>query len=266
VLPCNSTEGNPFATLKFYVTPTEDSSKLTIYANRHFTIADLSMKLAVAEEITLNETEAYTAVTEDTYANVTMNRKVVAGINAVAVPFDLNAEQVKAVFGENAQVYTFEDVPDGENSQINFNTKDANTIEANVPVLVGDATASNSQTINGVILKAGEAKVSGTNFDFVGNYEGTVKVAANDYFVSGGKLYKSEGNTNLKSFRAFIQNKANTNGEVKLCIDGVATSIDEIVNGQSSMVNGNIYNLAGQRVSKTTRGIYVKNGRKVVVK
>lgn len=239
---------------------------LSVIANGNTFMTDFIIKKAVVEGITLNETEAYTAVTEDTYANVKMNRKVVAGINAVAVPFDLTAEQVKAVFGENAQVYTFEDVPDGENSQINFNTKETNTIEANVPVLVGGATESTTKTINGVILKAGEAKVSGTNFDFVGNYEGTVKVAANDYFVSGGKLYKSEGNTNLKSFRAFIQNKANTNGNVKLCIDGVATSIDEIVNGQSSMVNGNIYNLSGQRVSKATKGIYVKNGRKVVVK
>ncbi|MBP5515089.1 MAG: hypothetical protein J6Y04_10010 [Bacteroidaceae bacterium] len=261
----NVSEGNPFVTLKFYVTPTEDSSKLTIYANHHFTIADLSMKLAVAEEITLDETVAFEQA-EETYANVTMNRKVVAGINAVAVPFDLTTEQVKAVFGENAQVYTFEDVPDGENSQINFNTKEENTIEANVPVLVGGATESTQQTINGVILKAGEAKVTGTNFDFVGNYAGTVKVAANDYFVSGGKLYKSEGNTNLKSFRAFIQNKANTNGNVKLCIDGVATSIEAIENGQLTIDNEAIYNLAGQRVSKATKGIYVINGRKVVVK
>ena len=239
---------------------------LSVIANGNTFMTDFIIKKAVAEEITLNETEAYTAVTEDTYANVTMNRKVVAGQNAVAVPFDLTADQVKAVFGENAQVYTFEDVPDGENSTINFNTKEANTIEANVPVLVGGATASTQQTINGVILKAGNPVVAGTNFDFVGNYAGTVKVAAGDYFVSGGKLYKSAGDTNLKSFRAFIQNKTNTNGNVKLCIDGVATSIDEIVNGQSSMVNGNIYNLAGQRVSKATKGIFIKNGKKVVVK
>lgn len=260
-------ESDPWDEFKvFFETGEAGNYRLGMWTSKHTTFTDLVLKKAVAEEITLNETEEYTAVTEDIYANVTMNRKVVAGINAVAVPFDLTTEQVKAVFGENAQVYTFEDVPDGENSQINFNTKEENTIEANVPVLVGGATESPQQTINGVILKAGEAKVTGTNFDFVGNYAGTVKVAANDYFVSGGKLYKSEGNTNLKSFRAFIQNKANTNGNVKLCIDGVATSIEAIENGQLTIDNEAIYNLAGQRVSKATKGIFIKNGKKVVVK
>jgi hypothetical protein len=43
-----------------------------------------------------------------------------------------------------------------------------------------------------------------------------------------------------------------------------ATGIDEI-NGQSSMVNGqSIYNLAGQRVNKAQKGIYIVNGKKVL--
>ena len=48
-------------------------------------------------------------------------------------------------------------------------------------------------------------------------------------------------------------------------IDGLETAISEI-NADVEKENGVIYNLAGQRVSKATRGIYVKNGKKVVVK
>ena len=250
----------------YFTTGAAGKYVLTLANNGNTWMTNVSLVKIASAELALNEGVAYEAIDRTYYESVTMNRKVVEGINAVSVPFDLTADQVKAVFGENAQVYTFEDVPSGENSQINFNTKEENTIEANVPVLVGGATASTQQAIDGVILKAGEARVKGTNFDFVGNYAGIVKVKANDYFISGGQLYKSAGNTNLKSFRAYIQNMGEATGEVKLYIDGVATSIDEIVNGQSSMVNGNIYNLAGQRVSKTSRGIYVKNGRKVVIK
>ena len=42
----NKTE-NPFQTLTFQVTPTADNSILKIYANKHFTIADLSLKRVV---------------------------------------------------------------------------------------------------------------------------------------------------------------------------------------------------------------------------
>ncbi len=36
--------GNPFVTLRFYLRPKADSSILKIYANHHFTVADLSLK------------------------------------------------------------------------------------------------------------------------------------------------------------------------------------------------------------------------------
>lgn len=42
----NATE-NPFQTLTFQITPTADNSILKIYANKHFAIADLSLKRAV---------------------------------------------------------------------------------------------------------------------------------------------------------------------------------------------------------------------------
>ena len=43
---------------------------------------------------------------------------------------------------------------------------------------------------------------------------------------------------------------------------GTATGIDKVQNA----AKGAIYNLAGQRVAKTTKGIYVSGGRKVAVK
>lgn len=42
-----------------------------------------------------------------------------------------------------------------------------------------------------------------------------------------------------------------------------ATGI-EMVNGQSSMVNGSIYNIAGQRLNKIQKGINIMNGKKIL--
>ncbi len=263
VAAINTAEGNPFATLKFYVTPTAESSVLKIYGNHHFVIADLSMKLAVAEDMTINDNAEF-AQTEEKYANVTLNRSFKKGYNSVVLPFAMTAEQVAAAFGQDAKVYAYsEDSQDPSDATINFNSKDENTIEANVPVLLGGVTETNQITVSSVLVKTAEAKVSGTNFDFVGTYA-PMTVENGDYFIGNGAVYKSSGATSMNAFRAYIKAKG-ASGEVKLFIDGgLATGIDEI-NG-AAVENGAIYNLAGQRVNKAQKGVFIVNGKKVAVK
>jgi hypothetical protein len=45
----------------------------------------------------------------------------------------------------------------------------------------------------------------------------------------------------------------------------VATGIEEI-SPASTTADGKVYNLAGQRINKATKGLYIINGKKVVVK
>ena len=47
---------------------------------------------------------------------------------------------------------------------------------------------------------------------------------------------------------------------------GDATGISEIANGEQPTANSTIFNLAGQRVSKAQKGLYIVNGKKVSVK
>ena len=47
-------------------------------------------------------------------------------------------------------------------------------------------------------------------------------------------------------------------------VDGIETAISEI-NGAAAE-NGAIYNLAGQRVNKAQKGVFIVNGKKVIVK
>ena len=48
-------------------------------------------------------------------------------------------------------------------------------------------------------------------------------------------------------------------------LGGGTTGIDA-VNGSEVTVNGEYYNLAGQRVAQPTKGLYIVNGKKVLVK
>ena len=218
----------------------------------------------IADAVTYAET-ANNTIENVELANVTITRNIKEGFNTIVLPFDLTIADVQAAFGTGTQVYTFEDVANGTNSTINFNRNNAGTISANVPVLINATQASTSQVFNGVEVKASsEAKVEGTNFDFVGIYA-PVTVAEKDYFISNGAVYKSIGATNLNAFRAYIFNKdKSVGGTVKMYIDGTATSISEI-NGEAAE-DGIIFNLAGQRVNKARKGVNIVNGKKIVVK
>ncbi len=259
----NNAEVNPFTTLKFYFKPTADNSILKIFANHHFTIADLSLMKAVAENITLNEDADYAPA--NTYANVTLKRTIKEGFNTVCLPFDLTTEQVESVFGTDAKVYEYSETADGTNSTIYFNSKEGNTIAANVPYLVNATAAATEKTIEGVVTSdAGVKNVTGTNFDFVGTFDATTDVAEGDYFVGNGAIYESTGATTIAAFRAYI--KAKTDGATaRLVINGEEATGIETVAAKTGK-NEKVYNLNGQLVNGAQKGIFIKNGKKVVVK
>ena len=196
-------------------------------------------------------------------ANVTMNRTIKEGYNTVVLPFTVTTNQVAEAFGAGTEVYNFsqssEDAADGK---ISFNKGDG-SISANTPVLIKAASASSTQNFNGVqIVAADEAKVSGTNFDFVGTYAASITIPEGDYFIGNNALYKSAGETTLKAFRASI--KAKSGGAARLVIDGVETGIEAL--DATAVDNGKLYNLNGQIVKNAQKGIFIQNGKKVVVK
>ena len=72
----------------------------------------------------------------------------------------------------------------------------------------------------------------------------------NDSPVPAGKAYLQVDGTNVPEFLDFEEN---------------TTGIDA-VRGQKEEVRGEFYNLAGQRVAQPTKGLYIVNGKKVVIK
>ncbi len=182
--------------------------------------------------VAMNEAQAFSALADIEGANVTMARTSKVGYNTVALPFNLTEAQVKEVFGDEAEVYSYSDEGDANNTTVNFN-KTTTAIEANVPVLVKASKEATEIKVDDVTVKTGAAKVEGTNFDFVGNYGGKITLAEGIWFVGNDALYKSAGNTNMKGFRAFLQAKEEVGGEVKLFIGGIETAISEI-NGEAA--------------------------------
>lgn len=191
-----------------------------------------------------------------------MTRTIVADKwNTLVLPFDLTAEQVKATFGEGADVEEFSNT---EGSVLNFTKTDA--IKANTPVLI-KAAAAESLTFEGVNIVNPNPKAEGTNWDFVGTYRSNTAVPSESYMLQNNGLYKSDGTAAtyyVNAFRGYFEPKSTASAKPMLNIDGTATSIDNVVSGVDS--EGNVYNLAGQKVGKSYKGLLIKNGKKYVNK
>ena len=86
----------------------------------------------------------------------------------------------------------------------------------------------------------------------------------------GGKntLYYPQNGASIGACRAYFQltNAVATVKAFNISFgDGTETSIS-LTPADSHVIEGSIYNIAGQRLSKPQRGINIINGRKVVVK
>jgi hypothetical protein len=81
---------------------------------------------------------------------------------------------------------------------------------------------------------------------------------------STGKIQKGGANATMKGFRAYFELPAGANG-ARMIIDGEdVTAISSII---TDAENGNaIYNLNGQRVNAATKGVYIINGKKMIIK
>ena len=134
-------------------------------------------------------------------------------------------------------------------------------VPAGTPVMLKGASATATATIGSNYV------ATPLTSTLTGTYLALAVTAETDYFlgVSEGEVgfYKWTGTT-LKANRAYLPASA-VSSEVK----GLKLNLgdaDAIQGVEAEQEQGAIYNLAGQRVSKAVKGIYIINGRKVVVK
>lgn len=196
--------------------------------------------------------------------DVTLTRTIKADTwNTFVVPFQITNDELKVAFGDDVEVAEESEVAHGDLSTISFTKMETPAITPNKPVLLKTSTAGTVYNFEGRTIATSEPVVIGTNFDFVGTYA-SGKIAAGDYFIGSDKLFLSDGSVNVAGTHAYLKAKA-AGVKAELFIDGVATAIESI-DAETAQPAGAIYNVAGQRVQKAQRGLYIMGGKKVVVK
>ena len=224
------------------------------------------VKYTKADEIAINEGVNYTPTAND-FADVTLTRTLSnENWNTFCVPFDIDNATLAAKFGTVEVAEFSEESVDPANATVNFTKMATPAITANVPVLLKTSTAPASVTFNGVVIKTGDAKVAGTNFDFVGSYDASTYVTTGNYYLSANKLYKSakDDGTFIKGTRAYIKAKTPGARIANFSIDDETTGINVIEATDNS--NNALYNLNGQKIQNAKKGIFIQNGKKVVIK
>jgi len=201
-------------------------------------------------------------------ADVTVARTLKAGWNAVVLPFALTADDITNAFGADAEVATYDgDEQNGDNVHINF--AKATTVAAGVPFLLYLKTAPASAPVftdKAVNFTVNNAE--GNVFDFVGTFANTT-AATGDYILSGGKFKNAAGGNAINAYRAYLKLKGAAASRVSLYIDGflVENETTAITGAKMNGQQENVYSLSGQKMNnQLKKGIYIINGKKVVIK
>jgi len=277
-LECDDTN---FVADDYYASWTGSAQSVTFTTTQqtHATQIIVTVEVPKAKNYTLDETKTDNVIKDCAYANVTLQRTLEASHwNSFCVPFALDKDQVTQYFGEGTQLRTYEGRC--ENNIVYFATVE--NLEAGKPYIMkpGNAVVKDP-TFEGVSMVATGLDKNG-NPQAVGdastvqmkgiyNHVTLVQDKTNIYIGAGNKFYypADAEACQMNGLRAyFIVPEGTDIKKLRANLDGATTSLGEIFDTEES--NTSVYNLQGQCVgnslSTLKSGIYVQNGKKVVVK
>lgn len=212
--------------------------------------------------------------------------------STLCLPFDIPCSRVEKVFGSGTIVSKFGNV-DLQNHIINFYSAPVKSegIKAGEAYLIKPGksfTTDNPFFVTNVKISKDvqtkkTADAQGYGYNFCGLLQPTVikdAVSASQVpvYISGNHLYKDTGTTPMKGFRAYFEfpsvypdgTTATPAKSMAFNIDGGMTTAVDRVAVDHIAGNAEVYNLQGQRVASSVdnlpKGIYIINGRKVMVK
>ena len=200
--------------------------------------------------------------------------------NTISLPFPMSKEQIESAFGEGVKLAEFDGCEtSADYFTIKFKTISNDTIEANHPYLIKvprditkiEALAVPYDASTNPSKKVGDNTFYGTNTKI----ENLGSEAKPYLFLSNNKFYSAVGNTTMKAFRGYfdIWGLSNIIGNAKFgfSVDDEATNIDGIETDQ--YITEGVYDMQGRRmivkdgdINNLPRGIYIVNGKKIVVK
>ena len=252
---------------------TADNSSVAM-SNANFTI---TVKHPEDMRIVLDETST-TAPEAAQNANIRVIRTIKGGDwNTIVLPFTLTSKQLKEIFGTDVKLADFTGyntvTEDGKVSNIDVHFRTiSGSLQANHPYLIKTKEDITEFVLDGVNIDPEENPTveQGTSKEwknFVGCYKANTKVPEDALFINDGKFWYSSGKTKIKAFRAYFDFydvlPSAAGSRIAMIFDdaeatGIATTDTETTDEDA------YYNLHGQRIDNPSKGIFVKENKKVV--
>lgn len=237
--------------------------------------------------------EEFTLAEEGTY-NVVLNRTIKEGTNTLILPFEMSEEEVKSTFGENAKVYELSAYEIAENGNETLSFYRSDIIKENIPCLLVTDEPGTSYNIFGRLVypveyplyfmdadnaqlvgvyKAMNAPQSNENLDitaFTGEaleFAEYYIVPTTNYVISNSKSYiVNSDDAAMKITRAYIAIPGydGDSKSISINLNDGTTGIMDVATGE--VTTGRIYDLSGRVVKAPTKGLYIIDGKKILIK
>lgn len=257
-----------------------------VEGSKTYTFSDWQFAINISDPwITLDENSTTLPEASDGETEIKVKRTIKANQwNTICFPFAMTAAQVYEAFGEDVQVANFEsyEVLD-DLTGINVVFGDAGLgqwgLMANYPYIIKTSKDLTEFIVTSRIEPDEDyayteyAEGRGPNKKVYGTFYGTLKaggkVPANCLFLNGGDFWYSTGQSNIKAFRGYfdfvdgLASLENAASNAKMVFRGETTDIKDVT---VETANDDMYDLQGRRIVNPDKGIYIKNGKKVVIK
>lgn len=245
-----------------FVTGAAGNYVFHVQSGNNLVVTDFELKKAASQTLEISENDDNAKCAPGTYSEVSLKRSLKGGQwNGFSVPFGFT---VAGSALDGAEVKKFKSVTDNE-----ISLEDADEIVAGEPYLVKPAADVVNPTFNGVVVSNPAEAVHG---------EGSYKFAAHLYNTAlatdGSVAYVSTTDSSIKKLtsgsikglRAIFNIPTGAEAKALVVDFGEGTTGILNVNAEGNIYEGQIYNLAGQRVNMTQKGLYIVNGKKVLIK
>ncbi len=214
---------------------------------------------STCENFTLTEGQAFDAPRAFTATKLTYDRTLSAGnVQTFVLPFSFTP-------GENDVVAALESV---EGSVLTFKRIEGAT-EANKPYLIQTDNASALASFDNVTIEptTGDLTTTVDGVSHIGSYS---ELTVTDAYGYAGGQFVQAGTGTVKPFRTYITIPAGSAAAPKAFDIHFADTETGIATIVTDSKDQNVYNLQGVRVAYSlnglTKGIYIVNGKKTVIK
>ena len=251
---------------------------------------DITFNVKITEKTytILDETSTTAPVASGGPVDIQVKRTIKANEwSTLVLPFDMTEAQLKEALGSDVKLAEFEDYEaeytgdDVTGLTVNFVATDLTEgFYGNYPYLVKTSkditefivTSTIDPDEEGAVVeydngKSGkQRKVLGS---LIGTYHAGDAIPNNGLFLSGNKFWYSAGATKIKAFRAYFMLNEVLSGvaeaKVRFMVDEDAAAIEGIT---PDMEDGVWYTLDGRTLNgkPTERGVYIVDGKKVLIK